>query len=183
MGDFQGSYLRGADRAARDVHQVWIAVTAVPTIVPMPTIKPAATATKIDTAPHSDGRSHPADMKTAGIKAAKEAIDAAATPANRGAIKIRTAIWERNARPLINKPVTMPAAINIVHIPTSLLLAARAWSASMYAPITDMTAPPAARTVFKLSFGDIDDAAVTPMPVNASSFVRDSDKSSFVIAR
>ena len=56
-------------------------------------------------------------MKTAGIKAAKEAIDHAATPANTGAIKIRTAMWERNARPMSDKPVTMPAAINIVATP------------------------------------------------------------------
>ena len=155
----------------------------MPTIVPRPTTKPAKTATNNDTTPHVSGRSHPTDMKTAGIKAAKEAIDAAATPANIGAIKTRTAMWERNASPMINAPVAIPAATNIVEIPTSLLLAVRAWSASIYAPITDMTAPPAARMVFRFSFGDIDDAAVIPMPANASSFVRDSDKSSFVIAK
>ena len=126
-------------------------MAAVPTIVPRPTIKPTKTATVIDTNLQVSGRSHPADMKTAGIKAAKEAIDHAATPAKKGAIETRIAIWERNASPMINAPVTMPAAINIVEIPTSLLLAVRAWSASIYAPITEITAPPAARMVFRFS--------------------------------
>lgn len=82
-----------------------------------------------------------------------------------------------------NAPVTMPAAINMVEISTWLLLSARAWSASIYAPVIDMTAPAPARMVFRFSFGDIDAAAVMPMPANASSFVRDPDRSSSVIAK
>ena len=175
--------MREADREARVLRPLRIAIAAVPTIVPRPTIKPAATATNHDTTPHVSGRSHPSDMKTAGIKAAKEAIDHAAAPANTGAIEARMAMWETNARRIINAPVTIPAAINIVQIPTSLLFAVRAWSASIYAPTNHMTAPPPPRMVLRSSFGDIEEAAVMPMPANASSFVRDPDRSSFVIAQ
>ncbi|MYB40581.1 hypothetical protein F4X86_04960 [Candidatus Saccharibacteria bacterium] len=140
-------------------------------------------ATSIDTNPHVADKLHPTEINAAGIKAPTKATDAATAPANAGAIEMRIAMWETSASRIINAPVTILAAINIVQIPNSLLLAVRAWSASIYAPITDMTAPEAARMVLKSSFGDIDDAAVMPMPANASSFVRDPDKSSFVIAQ
>ena len=110
------------DRAACVVHQLRIAIAAVSAIVPRPMIKPAPMAANIETAPHVSGRSHPTDMKTVGTKAVTEAIDAPATPDCSGEIKARIAMWGRNAGAMSNRPVIIPATLNFVEIPTSLLL-------------------------------------------------------------